>query len=65
MSTAQRISLGFHRLGLVLGIIVLVVILLTASGQLDWGAVGLAIFLAALTYLLARAIGWVIGGFAS
>jgi hypothetical protein len=72
MSTAQRVSRGFHRLALVLAAVTLLYFAsLLVGGWLDpnfhsYDFSVLALFALACAggvYVLVRAIGWVIGGF--
>jgi hypothetical protein len=59
MPTSQRISRGFHRVGLVLAAL---------GGQTETGFTQWVIFGAifgAIIYGIVRAIGWVISGFAA
>ena len=73
MSTSQRISRGFHQLGIVLAAIPLVLgIAWTALAPVMYPGIipplaGIAGTLAAslAVYAIVRAIGWVIGGFAA
>ena len=74
MSTTQRLSSGFHRLGIVLAAIPLVLgIAWTALTPVFYSEIiphalaGIAGTFAAtlIVYGIVRAIGWVIGGFAT
>ena len=73
MSTSQRVSRGFHQLGIVLAAIPLVLgIAWTALTLVMYPGMipplaGIAGTLAAslAVYAIVRAIGWVIGGFAA
>jgi hypothetical protein len=71
MATSQRLSRGFHRLGLVLAALALSYFLYiglveTPPGKLldPFWVIGGVIF-GAIIYGLVRVIGWVIGGFAA
>jgi hypothetical protein len=73
MATSQRVSRGFHRIGLVLAALGFCSLLYvgfqenppgqTETGFTQWVIFG-AIF-GAIIYGLVRAIGWIIGGFAA
>jgi hypothetical protein len=73
MSTSQRISRGFHRLGLLLaantllvvgGFFTLVYLHAPNGGGSGWVAgMLIALFLSVAVYGVVRSIGWVIGGF--
>ena len=71
MATSQRLSRGFHRLGLVLAALALLYFLYIGLAETPPGSllhpvwvIGGAIF-GAIIYGLVRAIGWVIGSFAA
>ena len=66
MSTPQRISRGFHRLGLLLAVLWLLINL--GMGLVEEQLVSFAIMgliSGAIIYAIVRAIGWVVGGFMS
>jgi hypothetical protein len=75
MSTAQRVSRGFHRLGLLLaantllvvgGSFTLVYLHAPNGGGSDWVAgMLIALFLSVAVYGVVRTIGWVVAGFAA
>ena len=73
MATSQRISRGFHRIGLVLAALgfcwgLYVGFQENPPGQTEGGFAQWVIFgaiISAIIYGLVRAIGWVIGGFAA
>ena len=67
-STSQRVSRGFHRLGLLLGSLAFMIAALLGLG-VSQGPIEIAfvvyVLVGLLTYGIIRAIGWIIGGFAA
>ena len=68
MDKSQRVNRGFHRVGLVLGTIVLLIGGLLAWGNWNYNVSEIAVntlVTALAVYAFFRAIGWIIGGFMS
>ena len=57
-----RLSHGFHRIGIVLAALALLLAAILAA-EAEFSAAGQIVIVAAFLYFAARAIGWVLAGF--